>query len=75
MYDDVSVGVSVISVPDCGRGKHLPIGPNAQNHDRSNDHYQICVMSTRRDQIKINGHITGHITKKFFKNKINVLEA
>lgn len=44
MYDD-------ISVPDCGRGKHLPIGADAQNHDRSDDHYQICVMSKRRGQI------------------------
>ncbi len=44
--DDASVG----HVPDCRRGEHLSIRPNAQNHDRGDDHYQICVTNKTRDQ-------------------------
>lgn len=50
MDEGMSVDLLVTSVPDCGCGEHLAIGPDAQNHDRGHDHYQICVMSKRRDQ-------------------------
>lgn len=37
----------IVTVPDGRRGKHLTIGPYAENNDRGDDDYQICEDDKR----------------------------